>query len=153
MHSHQFLNSQSPKWTVLIPWRKIPWRKSSHELFILHCSVVSDTCLVWGTRFYFPGLWCWNWKANALADPCIVIDHPLPVPVQSALHQECSAANIASCLCNPPETPGHVSLGTAGYWAALQSAVNALGFQEGGFHLSLNTTVIWTYTESLVQGT
>lgn len=35
-------------------------------------------------------------------------------------------------------------LGTAGYWAALQNAINPIGCQEGGFHPPLNTTALWT---------
>lgn len=69
-----------PNWQFL---HRFPWRKSSHELCFLHCSVVSDVCSAWGSLFYFPVQRCWNWKANALLDPCIVIHHHLPVPVQS----------------------------------------------------------------------
>lgn len=137
--THKILN-----WQFLY---RFPWRKTSHKLCVcVCCSVMSDTCSVWRTLFYLPGAMVQKLKSKYTGRSL----HCYPPP------SACTGTNCSSprmqwskyCImfihtCDPPESPGHLWSLWAGYRAALQSAANPPGCQQGGFHPSLNTTTLW----------
>lgn len=93
-----------PDWQFLY---RFPWRETSHMIFLC-CSVVPDTCSVRGALFHFPAQWCWNWKANALAGPCVVIHHHIGTNCSPPGMQWSKYCIMFIDPCDPPETPGHL---------------------------------------------
>lgn len=136
-----------PNWQFLY---RFPWRKSSHELFFFFGVAVSCQTLVLFGEIFFTSRpngaeieKQMHWQILALLSTTIYLCRYKLLSTRNAREQ--ILCHVYRYLWHTRKSWTPVApLGTAGCWAALQSAVDPSGCQQGGCHPSLKTTVLWT---------